>query len=335
MTTLAVPAALNLANFDLTQRAAQWARSAGRFFPGLHVTHAPVNPAVGSIEGIPLGVGRLWAVVSPTVLVSYNPPVHTDISPMFSVMLQVEGTTSARQGPRSCHLSQGDFCLIDSLERFEIEVTCERSRVIFLQVPRHSILSRQPGLERRTAQAFGSGEPGAVFLSNVLINLTQSAPFLDDAQRAASLAGIVQLLSVPNLPGTALPADRNSRRIRAMLAFIDAEFSDSSLTASRVAEALGMCRRRLDQLLLQEVGTSLTAQIWTRRLAQAASDLLDSRLVAKTVTQIAFGAGFEDGAHFTRAFRRRYHCTPSEWRMRGGRQPRESADLREPETETA
>jgi AraC-like DNA-binding protein len=68
--------------------------------------------------------------------------------------------------------------------------------------------------------------------------------------------------------------------------------------------------------LLGSLGTSLTAQIWMRRLTQAASDLLDPRFATKTVTQIAFGVGFEDAAHFARAFRRRYHCTPSEWRQR-------------------
>ena len=38
------------------------------------------------------------------------------------------------------------------------------------------------------------------------------------------------------------------------------------------------------------LGTSLTAQIWSRRLAQAANDLADPRFAAKTVTQIAFGS---------------------------------------------
>jgi AraC-like DNA-binding protein len=233
-------------------------------------------------------------------------------------MLQLEGSTLASQARRSCRLNRGDFCLIDGVDRFEIEVTGEISRVVFLQFPRHSVLSRQPGLESRTAEAFGASEPGAGFLLNVLLNLLDSAPFLNEEQRAGALAAVVQLLAVPKLPGTTLNTDRNSRRTQAALAFIDERFSDSALTANQVAHSLGVCRRRLDQVLLQSVGTSLSAQIWTRRLTQAASDLLDSRSATKTVTQIAFGAGFEDGAHFTRAFKRKYHCTPSDWRLRAG-----------------
>ena len=74
--------------------------------------------------------------------------------------------------------------------------------------------------------------------------------------------------------------------------------------------ALEICRYAM--------GTSVTAQIWIRRLTQAATQLADPRYRERTVSEIAFEAGFEDAAHFTRAFKRRYQCTPREWRNRGG-----------------
>jgi len=103
------------------------------------------------------------------------------------------------------------------------------------------------------------------------------------------------------------------------MAFIDAELSDPSLPASRVVQLEGISRRRLYEILLKTVGVSVTGQIWVRRLQQAAMDLRDPRYASRTVTQIAFGVGFEDTAHFTRAFKRRYHCTPREWRNRADR----------------
>jgi len=33
-----------------------------------------------------------------------------------------------------------------------------------------------------------------------------------------------------------------------------------------------------------------------------------------TITQIALAAGFEDTSHFTRAFKKRYDVSPSQWR---------------------
>jgi AraC-like DNA-binding protein len=289
-------------------------RSAGTFFPGLSVAKPLVNPVAGRIQGVPLGTGYLWSILSPPVLVNYLPTLARGaVQPMFSVMLQLEGSTIASQSGRACKLGASDSCVIDGLAPFHLEVTDGLSHVVFLQMPRHAVLSRKPGLEQRTAVSFDGTEPGAALLNTSLMNLLQSAPLLDMEQRAAVLASIVQMVAAPKLPGGEVTAGRDGERVAATLAFIDAHLADPTLTARRVAESQRLSRRRLDQLLAV-MGTSLTAQIWTRRLTQAASDLLDARFAAKTVTQIAFGVGFEDAAHFARAFKRRYHYTPREWR---------------------
>ena len=277
----------------------------------------PVNPVAGRMQGIPLGaglgVGYLWTILSPPVVVSYRPAARVETEPMFSVMLQREGVTTASQCGRECVLGAGEFCVIDSLAPFDLEVNEPLARVMLLQMPRHAVLSRKAALESHTAKAFDKHEPGAQLLCNVLENLVAAAPFLDNAQRAAALASVVQLISAPKLPGGEALQGRNEERIALTLAYIDASLSDPTLTAQHVAAAQRLSRRRLDQILAR-LGTSLTAEIWTRRLAQAASDLRDPRFAAKTVTQIAFGVGFEDAAHFTRAFKRRYACTPRAWR---------------------
>jgi AraC family transcriptional activator of tynA and feaB len=265
---------------------------------------------------VPLGPGHLWTVLSPPVRVTYLP--RRDAPPMFSVMLQLDGATAAAQCGRECTLTPGDFCVLDGLAPFDLEAAGPSSRMAIMQMPRHAVLSRRDGLARRTAQVFDTHEPGAVFLRNVLTILIEAAPLLEAEQRTAALASVVQMLSVPRLPGGDTLASRNAERIAATLAFIDAELADPTLTAQRVATAQGLSRRRLDQILAT-LGTSLSAQIWARRLAQAASDLLDARFSDRTVTQIAFGVGFEDAAHFTRAFKRRYECTPREWRNGLGR----------------
>ncbi|HEY1413331.1 MAG TPA: helix-turn-helix transcriptional regulator, partial [Rhodopila sp.] len=102
--------------------------------------------------------------------------------------------------------------------------------------------------------------------------------------------------------------------VRAALAYIDGSLADPELTATRVADAQTVSRRRLDQIMVEATGGSLSSHIWLRRLEQAASDLRDERFASKTVTQIAFAAGFEDVAHFTRAFKRRYRMPPRDWR---------------------
>ncbi len=306
---------LNLQSVAAAQRAALWTRGVQDFFPGLSVRELGGNLNIGSISGMPFGPGRLWSVLSPPLLVSYDPAGSTggEIQ-QFSVMMQLQGATAARQGQRRCQLQPGNFCVIDSSAPFELEVSAS-SHVMFIQMPRPAVLGRHPYLERHTAEVFDPQEAGAGLLRGLLLNILDSAPLLENDQRAAALGAIIQLLGAPKQLSSAELGEMNWR-VRAALACIDSQFADGTLTASRIAQEQGISRRRLDEIMRHSVGSSLTAQIWKRRLAQAAADLAEPRRSGHSVAQIAFAAGFEDAAHFTRAFKRTFHCTPREWRKR-------------------
>jgi AraC-like DNA-binding protein len=72
------------------------------------------------------------------------------------------------------------------------------------------------------------------------------------------------------------------------------------------------------------VGRTLSAQIWERRLIHAASQLQNLTLRNQTITQIAMASGFEDAAHFARAFKKRFDLSPSVWRARVEKPPTDS-----------
>jgi AraC-like DNA-binding protein len=308
---------LNLQSVASAQRAALWTRGVKDFFPGLSVRELGGDLNSGSISGMQFGPGRLWSVLSPPLSVSYDPATgNANGINVFSVMMQLQGVTAARQRHQRCLLRAGEFCVIDSNVAFELEVSARSSHIMFIQMPRTAVLGRYPYLERHTAEVFDPEETGAALLRGLLLNILDSAPQLEDYQRSAALGSIIQLLGAPKQP-RGVGGDEMNWRVRAALACIDLEYSDTTLTASRVAKSQGISRRRLDEIMRHAVGTSLTAQIWSRRLAQAATDLVEPERARQSVSQIAFSAGFEDAAHFTRAFKRRFECTPREWRRRG------------------
>jgi AraC family transcriptional regulator, positive regulator of tynA and feaB len=312
-----LPALLDLDVIDASERAAAWRGGARAYFPGLSVRDLCLKPSLGTISGARFGPGHLWSILSPPLEVFYDPSTATiDQTHLFSLMLQLRGATLARQEGRSSMIGPGDMCVIDSRLPFELSVDGVLSHFIVLQMPRLAVLSRNPSLERRTAEAFDTADAGTLLLRSLVLNSAESAPSLRDEQRGSALASVIQLLG-------ALHSDRqaevngSSWRSQAALSFIDSCLADPELTATGVADAQGVSRRRLDQIMVEATGVSVSAQIWLRRLEQAANDLLDPRFAAKTVTQIAFAAGFEDVAHFTRAFKRRYRMPPREWRNRG------------------
>lgn len=62
-------------------------------------------------------------------------------------------------------------------------------------------------------------------------------------------------------------------------------------------------------------GTTPGEFLRSSRLARAAARLSDATWCAWTISEIAAECGFADATTFTRAFRREYGCTPSEWRQ--------------------
>ena len=82
-----------------------------------------------------------------------------------------------------------------------------------------------------------------------------------------------------------------------------------------LAAELGLSASQIHRVFKNEPLTP-AQYIWERRLDAASRDLLEPRLAGRSVAEIAFGRGFSDAAHFSRAFRDRFGCSPREWRLR-------------------
>jgi len=85
-----------------------------------------------------------------------------------------------------------------------------------------------------------------------------------------------------------------------------------------VAEAQGVSRRRLDQIFVKAIGSTVASQIWELRLLRAAEALAEHSPRSRSITDIAYSLGFADSAHFARSFRKRFGCTARNWRAGAG-----------------
>jgi AraC-like DNA-binding protein len=307
---------LDLQGVAESQRAVIWSKTACSFFPGLVIRGLTGTPNAGSMEGRDFSLGSIWTVLSPAVEVKFRPPPGSPTRRSFTVLLQLQGAMDATQEQRHCQLHAGDLCLLDEQWPFDLEVRDCFSQFMLMRMPRQMIVDRYPQISDHTASLIYASDPGATLLRKMLQHVLDISPFLNDGQNDVAFASVVSLLGI--LRATDSKRDRTlAWRAHAALALIDARLADATLTANDVAEAQGVGRRHLDEIMQKNTGVSLTAQIWRRRLEKAATDLRSQRCASKSVTQIAFDAGFDDAAHFTRAFKKRFHCTPRDWR-RGG-----------------
>lgn len=304
---------IDLDRVEHGQRMAMWDKAVRIVSPGLSVTFTGHAPANGVIERIGLGAGELFTIRSaPAEVIYHAPNCSVGADARLSLMVLSRGTIEVSQASRSCRVEKGDVCVIDEATSFRL-TGAHSSEFLFLRMPRAAALSRYPQLQKLFATALPAREPGTQILADMLLRLpTETAP-LGEAQRNAMMNAIIQMLGVAE-PFSTLPAAANWR-VRQAVDYIELNLSVAGLTAESVAQDQRISRRRLDQLMQEAVGHSIASHLWSRRLEQAAEDLRDPHRADLSVAQIAFANGFEDAAHFTRAFKRRFATTPGQWRL--------------------
>lgn len=99
--------------------------------------------------------------------------------------------------------------------------------------------------------------------------------------------------------------------------YIRMHFVEPSLTPARVAAAHGISLRYLYRVM-SDLGFSPSGLIRDLRLDACARVLASSG--PTRISAVAYNHGFVDQAHFTRVFRRRFGCTPTQWRRSRGQE---------------
>jgi AraC-like DNA-binding protein len=269
----------------------------------------PSGPLMHELK---LGGASVFRVASPPRRITRSAALaeRDALSETFKLLVQVEGNASVRQGGRRAELKPGMLALIDGRQALELEMPQAFCQVL-VQLPRSAVLGRYAGIERRTAIAGDAQHAGDALLRDYVLSLAQSGQALDPRARLHASAALIELLGGADSTARRSPAAALGERA---LALIDIHLADSAFTPEALAGELGVSRRHLDALLARS-GRTVSAELWERRLQRAARQL-QAGPEAPSVTEVCYAAGFRDPAHFSRAFRRRFGCSPREFRQR-------------------
>ncbi|MBO9604153.1 MAG: helix-turn-helix domain-containing protein [Novosphingobium sp.] len=96
-------------------------------------------------------------------------------------------------------------------------------------------------------------------------------------------------------------------------AFIHRNLADPELTIDRIAEQMHCTKRYLHKIFSDEAET-LSQYIWSQRLEQCRDRLSRAEFADRSITEIAFGCGFSNAAHFSHSFRCRFGQPPRAYR---------------------
>lgn len=228
----------------------------------------------------------------------------------YFLVMQREGTMAINHDQRQFVLHPGDMAVLDSAQAFEMQ-----PQGLINQLSVH--LSRE-AVDRvlpLDAQRFGKLEQNSLsarLLHGMMQQIASGDSQLaaDPRQGNALRDALINLLQPSLSPTSGHDSGRQLRRRAEQL--IDAALPEAP-SPTELAARLNISVRQLYRQFEME-GESVCRYIQRQRLEHSARELSDPRDNALAITTIAYKWGFNDSAHFSRAFKQHYGVSPRAYR---------------------
>jgi AraC-like DNA-binding protein len=236
---------------------------------------------------------------------------------LIVILCQQDGGAQSQRGV-DLRLQAGEGVVCDNSKRGALHATAEGS-FWALKIPRSSLTNLLPRFDRFAGATLDRDLEATRLLFGYL-SVSQKMG-VSASSEAISLHGrhIIDLVALalgPQGEHREIVEERGARAARriAVLQAMSKLLDDPGLSPAKVAARLAITPRYV-HLVLEDTGQSFNEHLLERRLERVTEALSDSRQCHRTITDIAFAAGFSNLSHFNRVFRRRYGATPSEVRV--------------------
>ena len=161
----------------------------------------------------------------------------------------------------------------------------------------------------------------AAVVRSHLATLVDQAAHIDqaaaDSMNAVTVGLVAALLNSLDAASDREPAGLPAYHRRRIKEFVLNNLCNPLLDVDMIASAVGLSTRYVHHLFADEP-VSLMQWIITKRLTHCRGQLVDHRRRHWKISQIAYGAGFNDLAHFSRSFRKHFNVSPSQLRAGAG-----------------
>lgn len=273
----------------------------------------------GSIGAATLATLQLSQVTSTAQVVRRTPArIARASEDYFLVSIQTRGAGRIEQDGRSAQLAPGDFALYDSTRPYALHFDGPFQQFV-LRLPGPTLRTALRDTQALTASTV-SGRRGAGHLMIGMIRslaadihalAPESASAVAESVTQILVAGLASLPAAQRTPGS----QRAAYHRQQIKACIQARLHEPGLSVAAIAAELRLAPSSLHRAWQGDgAGCTIAEWIWAQRLDAARRDLCSPAQRARSVSAIAFAWGFNDAAHFSRAFRARFGCAPRELR---------------------
>ncbi len=229
----------------------------------------------------------------------------------------LEGRVTFHDGGTDVRANTGDivYGAVGSDTAFTLDTNC---RMVLVYIPRSAfrprLMAPLPTKVIHLSGRAGIGHVLAGFLASVSealedLSVDQLRP-IEMALPEFLMAGIFRQADTRALGGA---AGVRAALLHRVCQTVEAQLGDPDLSLTQVADSHGISPRYV-QKLFENVGQSFTRYIRYRRLERCRYDLESPLYNQLSISDICFRWGFNDAAHFSRAFRDQYSISPREYR---------------------
>ena len=228
------------------------------------------------------------------------------------VMFQRRGQAAVIQDGRQTVMAPGSLAMMDSRRPYRLSFP-ESFEQSVIKVPARAMQRRLGMLHGLTARALPADTAACKVFQGAVEAAAATPKGALEGRLSDPLLDLLAMALVPEASTEAKALVTAPARVARAKTYIHANLRDPDLRPEQVAHAQSISLRLLQRLFARE-GLGLSELIVELRLEQCRAALIDPLQRMRSVSDIAYAAGFADLSHFSRAFRRRYGASASELR---------------------
>lgn len=240
--------------------------------------------------------------------------ISRDDRDLIKLVVQQQGRAVFSQGGRDALLEPGQWALYDTRRPYSV-TNLTRVRQLVMMVPRTELGLRGGEVGQLTARGYGHGAGVDRMVPAYFARLFAEINEVQDSTRAELGAIAIHLLRMALFESSnkaSIPSVRETLRFQ-IQDFVQQNLANPELCVETVANRFRCSKRNIHKVFSDD-GTTLAQFIWRSRLERIRDALGDIRLVNRSVTEVAYHWGFNNAAHFSKAFKAHFGVPPTRYR---------------------
>lgn len=239
----------------------------------------------------------------------------------LTVLVLLAGRAVIRQGAEVVELGAGDLCLLRGSRPLEMTLA-DAFEMALVNVPEQEFAERFPLWRVALMKPISGGAGVPAVLLDAVKSLRRWRETLGAAGHQGIANALIDLVGAVvcfTVPVNSDCIQRSLYQRERVKRFAHENLRNPELSVEQIAGAVNLSPRQIHRLFASE-SISLMRWVWMQRLENCYRELRDGASAGRSISDIAYAWGFNDQAHFSRAFRRQFGIAPREVRRQGRRE---------------